>query len=113
VSIRVIRWNTDYSASVYRDVPAANWLAGWTDPAEGWASGLPEEALLPGKRSRTAVWHRDFFGRGSDADNQTWLRYYATEEQRAKHARDWPNDPLPPHERPTANRDWRLPQVPF
>ena len=44
---------------------------------------------------------------------QLWLRYYASDEERAKHAKDWPKDTLPPKEKPRFNRDWRLPKGPF
>jgi hypothetical protein len=44
---------------------------------------------------------------------QLWLRYYASDEERAKHVQEWPKTPLPPKEKPTFNRDWRLPKGPF
>ena len=54
-----------------------------------------------------------FIGSGSDEDNQLWLRYYASDEDRASEDRDWPNIPIPPKEKPLFNRDWRLPKGPF
>jgi hypothetical protein len=44
---------------------------------------------------------------------QLWLRYYASEEERAKHAAEWPKDIIPPEEKPPCKRDWRLPKGPF
>ena len=44
---------------------------------------------------------------------QLWLRYYATDADRAKHATEFPNDKIPPKEKPPCNRDWRLPKGPF
>jgi hypothetical protein len=77
-----------------------------------WHHGLREEALLPG-RSRTGGWFHDFIGSGSEEDIELWLRYYATEEERAEHAKEWPEAPLPPRVKPPHNRDWRLPKGPF
>jgi len=34
---------------------------------------------------------------------QLWRRYYASNEERAKHAKEWPNDTLPPKEKPAFN----------
>lgn len=44
---------------------------------------------------------------------QLWLRYYATDAERAKHAKEYPKDTIPPKEKPISNRDWRLPKGPF
>lgn len=44
---------------------------------------------------------------------QLWLRFHATDAERAKHAQEWPKFPLPPKESPPARRDWRLPKGPF
>ena len=42
-----------------------------------------------------------------------WLRFYASDEERARHAAEWPKDAIPPKEKPPVNRDWRLPKGPF
>lgn len=68
---------------------------------------------MPGIRCRTGGWFHDFIGSGSEEDNQVWLRFYATDEDRADHVKDWPNDPMPLREKPPFNRDWRLPKGPF
>jgi hypothetical protein len=44
---------------------------------------------------------------------QIWLRLYATDEERAEHHKEWPEDTIPPREKLPFNRDWRLPKGPF
>jgi hypothetical protein len=80
--------------------------------AELWHHGLREPAHLPGRNPRGG-WFHDFLGSWGEEEMQLWLRYYATDEERAKHAREWPKDRLPPKEQPPHNRDWRLPKGPF
>jgi hypothetical protein len=65
--------------------------------------------MLPG-RSPNGGWFHDFLGSWGDEDMQLWLKFYATEEERQKHAAEYS---LPPAEKPAFNRDWRLPQGPF
>ncbi len=79
---------------------------------ELWQRGLRDEALLPGK-CRTGGWFHDFIGSGSEEDIQISLRCYDSDEERARHAIDWPDIPLPPKEPRPYNRDWRLPKGPF
>jgi hypothetical protein len=45
--------------------------------------------------------------------NNSVIFYYASDEDRAKYAKDWPKDKIPPKEKPPFNRDWRLPKGPF
>jgi len=54
----------------------------------------------------------DLTGSSSDADNLTYLKYYAEEEYRKQWAHDWPSDPMPAHEDPPFDRDSSLPQSP-
>ena len=77
-----------------------------------WREDLREPAMLPG-RSKHGGWFHDFVGSGGDEDTQTWLRYYASDEARADHARENPKAPMPPREKAPFNRDWRLPKGPF
>ncbi len=79
---------------------------------ELWHHGLREPAHLPGRNPRGGFFH-DFLGSWGEEEMETWLRYYATDEERAKHASEWPKDPLPPKETAPYNRDWRLPKGPF
>lgn len=80
--------------------------------AELWERGLRDPAMLPGRNPRGG-WFHDFLGSWGEDDMQLWLRYYASDVERAKHAQEWPKDTLPPKEKPVCNRDWRLPKGPF
>lgn len=78
-----------------------------------WKDSLREPAMLPG-RCRNGGWFHDFTGSGSPEHTQLWLRYYATDEERARYAREeWFTGSMPPHEQPPHGRDWRLPKGPF
>jgi hypothetical protein len=77
-----------------------------------WREDLREPAILPG-RSRHGGWFHDFVGSGSEEHTQVWLRFFASDEARARHARECPQSPLPPRETPRFKRDWRLPKGPF
>jgi hypothetical protein len=55
----------------------------------------------------------DFLGSWGEDDMRLWLRYYASDEECAKHAADWPKDTILPQGKTTFNRDWRLPKGPF
>jgi len=68
--------------------------------------------LLPGK-CKTGGWFHDVLGSWGDEEMQLWLRFYASDEERAKHATDYPKDSITPRETPAHNRDWRLPKGPF
>lgn len=74
--------------------------------------GLREEAVLFPENPAYA-YLIDLTGSGSEADNQTYLKYYADQEHREQWARDWPGDSIPEHEDPPFDRDRNLPQSPF
>ena len=80
--------------------------------AELWERGLRDPAHLPGCNPRGG-WFHDFLGSWGDDDMQLWLRYYASDQERAKHTKEYPKDNLPPKEKPISHRDWRLPKGPF
>jgi hypothetical protein len=80
--------------------------------AELWERGLRDPAHLPGRNPRVG-WFHDILGSWGEDDTQLWLRYHATDDERAKHAKDYPKQSLPPKETPPAHRDWRLPKGPF
>jgi hypothetical protein len=92
----------------------------WRAPREilarhGYAPQPPtalDDRQLPG-RNPCGGWFHDILGRWGEHDTQLWLRYHATDDQRAKHAKDYPKESLPPKETPPAHRDWRLPKGPF
>jgi hypothetical protein len=50
---------------------------------------------------------------GGEEDQQLWLKYYATDQERARHAAEWPKDTIPAKAQPLYQRDWRLPKGPF
>jgi len=77
-----------------------------------WERGLRDPAHLPGRNPRGG-WFHDFLGSWGEEDMQLWLRYYASDQDRAKHAKEWPKATIPPKEQPCSNRDWRLPKGPF
>jgi hypothetical protein len=80
--------------------------------AELWKRGLRDPAHLPGRNPRGG-WYHDALGSWGEDDLQLWLRYHATDDERAKHAQEFPKDIIPPKEEPVSNRDWRLPKGPF
>ncbi len=80
--------------------------------AELWHHGLREPAHLPGRNPRGG-WFHDFLGSWGEEEMKLWLRLYANDQERAKHAAEWPKDEMPPKEKLPFNRDWRLPKGPF
>jgi hypothetical protein len=80
--------------------------------AELWERGLRDPAHLPGRNPRGG-WFHDFLGSWGDDDMQLWLRCYASDDERAQHAKEYPQDKIPTKEKPISNRDWRLPKGPF
>jgi len=80
--------------------------------AELWERGLRDPCHLPGRNPRGG-WFHDFLGSWGDEQMQLWLRYYASDDERAKHAQEYRKDKIPPKEKPISNRDWRLPKGPF
>lgn len=80
--------------------------------AELWERGLRDPAYLPGRNPRGG-WFHDILGCWGEVEMQLWLRYYATEEERAKHGQENPGDTIPAKEKALSDRDWRLPKGPF
>jgi hypothetical protein len=80
--------------------------------SELWERGLRDPAHLPGRNPRGG-WFHDFLGSWGEDETRLWLRLYATPEERAEHAKDWPKEALPEKEPLPFNRDWRLPKGPF
>jgi len=56
--------------------------------------------------------HLDILGGCSEENMQISLRFYESEEERQRWAREWPNDAIPPHEDPPYDRDRLLPKAP-
>ncbi len=106
-------WEMLYAAAARRlFICSTNHLSDRELYAELWTRGLREPAHLPGRNPRGG-WFHDFLGSWGEAEMQSWLRYYASDEERAKHAKEWPKTPMPPKEKPSFNRDWRLPKGPI
>ena len=59
-----------------------------------------------------AGYHWSPIGSWGEEDVEIWLRYYASEEERAEHVSEYPTWPIPPRETPLYPRPW-LPQQVF
>lgn len=55
--------------------------------------------------------HLDVLGAGSQEDFILSMRYYSDDEERARWAKDFPDFPMPPKEKPRYDRDRLLPQA--
>lgn len=55
--------------------------------------------------------HIDILGGCSDEDNMLFLKYYATEEDRARWKSEFPDEELPAREWPPLDRDRHLPKA--
>jgi hypothetical protein len=72
-----------------------------------WSDVLREPAvLMPDDPSFSS--HLDMVGSGSEEDIALYLKYYADEDYRQYWAKQWPEDPIPPHEEPPFDRDRHL-----
>lgn len=63
--------------------------------------------LMPGEEGFMVV--HDVIGSFGAEEIRIYLKYYADDETRADHARDYPDDPPPPKEKPPYDRDRLLP----
>ena len=74
-----------------------------------WSSGLrddsPDISAMP-----DAAWHTSPIGAGGDEDTAIWLKHYASEEERQRRRRDFPDDPIPVHAPLPFDRDRHLPK---
>jgi hypothetical protein len=72
------------------------------------------EDVLPGDYPGLGViggnWHVDVLGGCSEEDLILAMRYYANEKERAHWAKEFPDFPMPPKEKPPYDRDRHLPQ---
>lgn len=74
-----------------------------------WTNSLREETkAMP--MSGDCACHIQLLGSGSEEDNHLYLKYYADEDWRRQWHKDWPRDPIPPHEDPRYDRDRLLPK---
>lgn len=77
-----------------------------------WSDSLREEMPdMPGGAS--GYFGLDMIGSGSDEDIFISMKYYASEKDRKRWKKDWPDFEMPPHEEPPYDRDKDLPKPPF
>ena len=98
---RFFFWSTDHLSD--RELYTLLWEEWLAEPT----ADLPPEA-----ETNTTTIISEYNAPGMTHE-EIWLRYYASDEERARHATDWPKDVLPPKVKPPFNRDWRLPKGPF
>lgn len=74
-----------------------------------WTDSLREETkALP--LAANCMCHIQLLGECSEEDMQLYLKYYADDDFREQWQKDWPKDPIPPHEDPPYDRDRLLPK---
>ena len=72
-----------------------------------WLDGLREET--PDITGLGGAWHTSPIGAGTEEDTLIDLRYYATEEKRARWHEEFPDDTMPSHRALPYDRDKKLP----
>ena|ERR1051326_218906 len=76
---------------------------------ELWTNSLREETkAMP--LAANAACHIQLLSSGSGEDNFLYLKYYADDDWRRQWHKEWPKDPIPPHEDPPYDRDRLLPK---
>jgi hypothetical protein len=73
-----------------------------------WKNALREELMGFGMPFGNC--HLDVLGGCSEEDLILGMRYYADPEERARWAKEFPDFPMPPSEKPPFDRDRRLPK---
>jgi len=98
--MRCFLYNTDHLS----DRELYDWL---------WSTGLREET--PDRDGMAdAAWHTSPIGAGNDEDIAIHLKYYATDEERDRWSRDFPEDAMPKRATLPFDRDRHLPKrAPF
>jgi len=74
-----------------------------------WTDSLREETKAMPVVAGSAC-HIQLLSSGSEEDNLLYLKYYADGDFRRQWHKDWPKDPIPPHEDPPYDRDRLLPK---
>lgn len=77
-----------------------------------WTESLREETKAMPVVAGSA-WHIELLGSYSEEDMQLFLKYYADDDFRRQWHKDWPEDPIPPHENPPYDRDRLLPKTDY
>lgn len=75
--------------------------------------GALSEETLDVPADADSACHLDAVDAGSHEDNQNWLRYYADEGERREWAREYPDEPIPPHEPLPYQRGHLMPKPSF
>jgi hypothetical protein len=73
-----------------------------------WTDGLREEA--PDLSQLGGAWHTSPIGSGNDEDTAVFLKYYASEKERRRWKKEFPNDKLPLRYPLPYDRDRNLPR---
>ena len=73
-----------------------------------WADGLREDT--PDLSQLGGAWHTSPIGSCTDEDIAIFLKYYASEKERRRWKKEFPNDVLPPHYPLPYERDRTLPR---
>lgn len=76
-----------------------------------WTDSLREETKAMGMAG--GAWHIELLGSYSEEDMRLFLKYYADDDFRRQWHKDWPKDPIPPHEDPPYDRDRLLPKADY
>ena len=77
-----------------------------------WTDSLREETKSMAMVAGGAC-HLEMLGSYSEEDMQLFLKYYADDDFRRQWHKDWPKEPIPPHEDPPYDRDRLLPKVDY
>jgi hypothetical protein len=73
-----------------------------------WTNILRQEVEV--LRDDWGVWHVDLVCGGGEEATRLYLKHYADERERRRWAEEFPDDPVPAHEKPPHDRDSRLPK---
>lgn len=60
-------------------------------------------------KAKNGAYFLDIIGSYGKEEIEIYDRFYATEKERRKHKKEFPNSPLPPREKPVSDRDKTLP----